>query len=49
MLMALKILFAVVALSLTAIGWASAAGSDVPQKQIFVTQLQQAVRTNDKA
>jgi hypothetical protein len=49
MLMALKTLLAVVALWLTAIGWASAAGSDVPQKQIFVTRLQQAVRTNDKA
>jgi hypothetical protein len=42
--------FALVAiLVLAAAGRAAAEDSDLPQKQIFVTRLQQAVRANDKA
>ena len=44
---AMKALALVAALFL-AVGPAVAAESDVPLKQAFVTQLQQAVRTNDK-
>jgi hypothetical protein len=36
-------------LALAAVGRAAAEESDIPQKSVFVTQLQQAVRTDDKA
>ena len=45
---AMKALALVAALFLAAAGRTAAAESDVPLKQAFVTQLQQAVRTNDK-
>ncbi|HEY5166862.1 MAG TPA: hypothetical protein VII80_03545 [Pseudolabrys sp.] len=41
--------FLAAGLLLAATGWTAAAESHIPQKQIFVTQLQQALRANDKA
>jgi hypothetical protein len=36
-------------LAFAAVGRAAAEEPDIPQKQVFVTQLQHAVRTDDKA